>query len=113
MADRVERYRTTTGQLFRLLWIDAHLEQFGSIRRVDVCGALGVSIPQAATDFRLLRTIWPGRMAYDARAKCYKATSGAVHDAALLASARHVAAGVQALGDQLVSRSIMEELDRA
>lgn len=113
MADRVECYRTTTGQLFRLLWIDAHLEQFGSIQRADVCAAFRVSIPQAATDFRLFRKIWSGRMAYDARAKCYMATSDAVIDAALLASVRHVAAGVLALGNRLTTRAIMGAFDRA
>ena len=58
-------------QAMRLIWIDAALER-GGVRRCDVIDAFGISVAQAAIDFREYKRLWPANIAYDWHGKCYR-----------------------------------------
>lgn len=58
-------------QQLRLLWIDGHAATEGRINRSDLCEAWEISNPQATNDMTLFCELYPGRLVYDVRLKCY------------------------------------------
>lgn len=84
----------TRGQVLRLIWIDAFIEQ-GSLllNREHIKLALDISIPQASLDLQIFQQIFPGRIRYDKSLKGYcrgqapQPFTDHEHKAALLAGA--------------------------
>ena len=58
-------------QLIRLIWIDDHLVQHGNIRRIDICRAFNISIPQASADIAAYRRKCSYNLLYDSSLKYY------------------------------------------
>lgn len=58
---------------YRQTWIAETLRVFGFIQRKHLCRKFGISLPQAANDFRRFLAVHPGAMAYDKFAKRYVA----------------------------------------
>lgn len=61
----------------RQWWIGQRITGEGRINRADICGAFGVSVPQASADMRRWIAANPGALFYDKSAKCYVAKAGA------------------------------------
>jgi len=59
----------------RLRFLEARLFWEGRINRSDLREAFGVSVPQAAADFKRYQEIAPGNLVYDASARCYRAAA--------------------------------------
>lgn len=57
----------------RMDWIDETLRIFGFINRRHMQRKFGISMPQAANDFREFEKRHPDRMCYDPHLKCYVA----------------------------------------
>jgi hypothetical protein len=62
----------TFAQRLRMVWIDAMLWRRGNVNRCDICEAFGVSMRQAANDFRAFRSEWPAAMTYNRYTKTYE-----------------------------------------
>lgn len=58
-------------QMLRAIWIDAHVTEWGFIRRQHICDAFGISIPQASADLSAFQARWPDAITYDRSAKRY------------------------------------------
>ena len=63
----------TFAQMFRLIWIDAHVAEWGAVNRGDLCEAFGISLPQASADLTRFQSCWPDTITYDRSAKRYLA----------------------------------------
>lgn len=61
----------TFAQMFRLIWIDTHVAEWGYINRADLMAAFGISMPQAARDLAAFQNAWPDAIRYDRCAKRY------------------------------------------
>ena len=61
------------GKTCRMIWIDAFLtlNKAPPLRRKHLCAEFGISIAQAAVDFRDFMALFPWRMTYDKTAKGY------------------------------------------
>lgn len=55
----------------RQWWIAEHVAAAGKVNRADICGAFGVSVPQASADIQRWIAANPGVLTYDKSAKCY------------------------------------------
>lgn len=59
----------------RLRLIDFLLHQYGTVNRSALTNFFGISMPQAAHDFKTYREQAPGNMVYAPRDRCYVRTN--------------------------------------
>lgn len=65
-----------TWATLRRAWIERTAHATGSIRRRQICSALGLSMAQCSADLQQLQIDHPGCLHYDLRAKLYRWTEG-------------------------------------
>lgn len=58
-------------QQLRLIWIEGRARSTGRINRAEICEAWSISMPQATKDLVLFCELYPKRLVYDVRLKCY------------------------------------------
>lgn len=79
----------TVAQMFRMIWIDAFLnDRSTGLRRATMQLIFDQSVPQTSIDLRRFMQHWPDRMVYNRSAKEYRATPGSTPVFPLEVSAR-------------------------